>query len=137
MNSLERLYSPPEIGGPGKREARSRRRDLVLAGLFVLSMAALAAATFAILMPGLLGGAYRLHAYFADASGLYTSTQVLQGGYVVGLVERMTPIFPGRDEEAKNCPSPPMIRRPRISAAHRALLSVAGRRPRSGRRRHF
>lgn len=104
MSGLERLYSPPEIGGPGKREARTRHRDLALAGLFVLSMGALAVATFAILVPGLFGGTYRLQTYFADASGLYTSTQVIQAGYVIGIVEGMTPVFPGRDLEAEHCP---------------------------------
>ena len=38
MNRLERLYSPPEIGAPGKRAAVGVRRDLFLAGLFVLTM---------------------------------------------------------------------------------------------------
>lgn len=107
MSGLERLYSPPEIGGPGRRDARSRRRDLVLAGLFVLSMGMLAVATLAILLPGLLGGAYRLHTYFADASGLYTSTQVVQEGYAIGIVEAMKPVFPGRDAEAEHCPPSP------------------------------
>ena len=106
MSGIERLYSPPEIGGPGKRRAKSRRRDLTLAGLFMLCMGALAAATLAILMPGLFGGTYRLQAYFADASGLFTSTQVIQEGYVVGIVEGMTPVFPDRDQDAKHCPPP-------------------------------
>lgn len=106
MSELERLYSPPAIGGPGKRDARARRRDLALTGLFVLCMGALATATFAILMPGLFGGAYRLQAYFADASGLYTSTQVIQEGYVIGIVEGMTPLFPDRDRDAEHCPPP-------------------------------
>lgn len=103
MSGLERLYSPPEIGAPGKRSARKRRWDLTLAGLFVLGMAALTLAAIMVLMPGLR--AYRIQAYFADASGLYTGTQVIQEGYVIGIVDDMIPIFPGRDEEAKHCPS--------------------------------
>lgn len=103
MSGLERLYSPPEIGAPGKRAAKKRRRDLTLAGLFVFCMAAVTLAAFTVLMPGLR--AYRIQAYFADASGLYSSTQVIQEGYVVGIVENMTPIFPGKDEDAKNCPA--------------------------------
>jgi phospholipid/cholesterol/gamma-HCH transport system substrate-binding protein len=102
---LERLYSPPEIGAPGKRAAGSRRRDLLLAGGFVLAMAAVALGTLALLVPGLLGGVYRLHAYFADASGLHTGTQVLQEGYVVGMLEALEPVFPGREgAEADLCP---------------------------------
>jgi phospholipid/cholesterol/gamma-HCH transport system substrate-binding protein len=104
VSRLERLYSPPEIGAPGKRTARSRRRNLVLAGLFVLSMAGATLVTLMVLLPGLLGGVYRLYAYFDDASGLYTSTQVIQEGYAIGIIENMTPLFPGRDGEADRCP---------------------------------
>lgn len=106
MSGLARLYSPPEIGAPGKRSARARRRDLTLSGLFVLGMGALAVAAFAFLIPGLLGDAYRLTAYFADATGLYVSSQVTQDGYAIGIVERVTPVFPGRDPDAVHCPEP-------------------------------
>jgi phospholipid/cholesterol/gamma-HCH transport system substrate-binding protein len=107
MSRLERLYSPPEIGAPGKRAAAGRRRDLVLAGLFVLAMAAVALGALAVLIPGFFGGAYRLYAYFADASGLSTGTQVIQDGYVIGMVDSMQPVFPDRDpKESRNCPSP-------------------------------
>lgn len=107
MSRLERLYSPPEIGAPGKRAATGRRRDLLLAGLFVLAMAGVVLGVLALLMPGLLGGAYRLHAYFGDASGLTAGTQVIQGGYAIGIVESMKPVFPGRDElDAAHCPAP-------------------------------
>jgi phospholipid/cholesterol/gamma-HCH transport system substrate-binding protein len=106
MSRLERLYSPPEIGAPGKREGRARRRDLFLAGLFVLAMAAVALAALALVIPGLLGGQYRLQAYFLDAQGLDPGIQVIQEGYVIGLVERVTPVFPGRDPDADLCPSP-------------------------------
>lgn len=108
MSRLERLYSPPEIGAPGKSSARRRRRDLTLAGLFVLTMAAVVLGTLALLVPGLLGGAYRLHAYFSDASGLYRGTQVIQGGFVIGVVESMEPVFPDRNpKEASRCPEAP------------------------------
>ncbi len=106
MSRLERLYSPPEIGAPGKREARRRRRDLLYSGLFVLAMAAVAIAALAILMPGLFGGAYRLQAYFLEAAGLTEGIQVIQDGYVIGIVERVTPLFPGRDAETQRCPTP-------------------------------
>ncbi|NEV62810.1 MlaD family protein [Thiorhodococcus minor] len=90
---LDRLYSPPEIGAPGKRRVQAQRRDLLLAGTFVLAMAGVVLATLAFLMPSLLGRAYRLDAYFADAKGLDVGMQVLQAGYVIGLVERVQPIF--------------------------------------------
>lgn len=106
MSRPERLYSPPEIGAPGKREGRARRRDLFLAGLFVLAMAAVALAALTLVIPGLFGGQYRLQAYFLDAQGLDPGIQVIQEGYVIGLVERVTPVFPGRDPDAGLCPSP-------------------------------
>jgi phospholipid/cholesterol/gamma-HCH transport system substrate-binding protein len=101
VSGIERLYSPPEIGSPGKRTGRKIRRDLTLAGLFVLSMAALTLVALTILMPGLR--AFRIQVYFSDASGLYTSAQVIQDGYLIGVVEDLTPLFPDRDDEAKHC----------------------------------
>ena len=38
---LDRLYAPPEIGAPGKRRALDERRQIFLAGIFVLAMAVL------------------------------------------------------------------------------------------------
>ena len=126
MSRLERLYSPPEIGAPGKREARQRHRDLFYSGLFVLAMAAVAMAALALLMPGLFGGSYRLHAYFLDAAGLGDGIQVIQEGYAIGIVERVTPLFPGRDAEAARCPVPPADAAPRSLAlpCFRAALRI-------------
>jgi phospholipid/cholesterol/gamma-HCH transport system substrate-binding protein len=106
VSRLERLYSPPEIGAPGKRAARGRRRDLLLAGAFVGLMLALALGALALVVPGLFGGTYRLHAYFPDAGGLSPGTQVLQDGYPIGMLETMRPVFPGRDPDAAHCPKP-------------------------------
>ena len=126
MNRLERLYSPPEIGAPGKREARRRRHDLFYSGLFVLAMAAVAIAALAFLMPGLFGGAYRLQAYFLDAAGLIDGIQVIQEGYVIGIVEGVTPLFPGRDPAAARCPLPAADAAPRSPAlpCFRATLRI-------------
>ncbi|MBK1718878.1 MlaD family protein [Thiocystis violacea] len=110
---LDRLYSPPEIGGPGKRHGRAQRRDLLFAGLFVLLMALVALAALTLSTPGLFGRAYRLDAYFLDAKGLDAGIQVVQDGYVIGLVERVAPIFPGRDPAAGPCPRPPAGAPPR------------------------
>jgi phospholipid/cholesterol/gamma-HCH transport system substrate-binding protein len=107
MSRLERLYSPPEIGAPGKRQARGRRRDLLYSGLFVIAMAAIAIAALALVMPGFFGGTYRLQAYFLEAQGLTEGIQVIQEGYVIGIVEGVSPLFPGRDAAAERCPAPP------------------------------
>lgn len=110
---LDRLYSPPEIGAPGKRRARAQRRDLILAGLFVLAMILVILGVLALLLPSLFGRAYRVEAYFAEANGLDVGIQVLQDGYVIGLVERVTPVFPGRDAAAGQCPPPAPDQPPR------------------------
>jgi len=104
MSRLERLYSPPEIGAPGRRKASARQRDLLLAGLFVLAMAALFIAAMALVSPGLFGGAYRLRAYFSDADGLDRGVPVMQFGYRIGVVESVVPVFPDRDADAERCP---------------------------------
>ncbi|HYN77753.1 MAG TPA: MlaD family protein [Lamprocystis sp. (in: g-proteobacteria)] len=126
MSRLERLYSPPEIGAPGKREARGRRRDLLTAGLFVLAMAAIAVAALALVSPGLFGGTYRLRAYFPEATGLKEGIQVIQEGYVIGIVERVSPVFPGRDREAARCPPRPAGAPPRspVLPCFRASLRI-------------
>ncbi len=128
MSRIERLYSPPEIGAPGKREGRAQRRDLFFAGLFVLLMATVAVGTLALVTPGLFGGAYRLTAYFQDAKGLDVGIQVIQEGYAIGMVERVSPVFPGRDPDADQCPRPLASAKPRspVLPCFRATLRIRG-----------
>lgn len=105
MSRLERLYAPPEIGAPGKRAAAQVKRDLILAGLFVLTMAAVLIGALALIVPGLFGGNLRLYAYFPDAGGLAPGMHVSQADYVIGVVESVEPVFP--DAAATNpCPAP-------------------------------
>lgn len=127
MSALERLYAPPEIGAPGKRAGQRRRRDLILSGLFVLAMALAALGTLALLIPGLLGGAYRIHAYFPEARGLTAGIPVLQEGYTIGLVEAVEPVFPGRDTDAGDCPAESeTAARSLARPCFRARLRIAG-----------
>ena len=115
---LDRLYSPPEIGAPGKRRARAERRDLLVSGIFVIAMAAVVLAAFTLVLPGLFGRTYRLQAYFPDANGLDAGMQVVQEGYVIGLVESVVPVFPdGTDTHRLHCPKPP----PEVSARSPSL----------------
>ena len=126
MSRLERLYSPPEIGAPGKRAARGTRRDLMLAGLFVLAMGAVALGAMALVIPGLFGGVKRLEVYFAGADGLDAGVQVIQEGYVIGMVESVGPVFPLHDPDAAHCPAPSpggLPRSPRLPC-FRATLRI-------------
>ena len=110
---LDRLYAPPEIGAPGKRRALAERRQIFLAGVFVLAMVAVVVVAFALILPGLLGQAYRLEAYFPDAEGLDPGMQLIQEGYVIGLVERVQPVFPGDPAHGRHCPRPAAVAPPR------------------------
>jgi phospholipid/cholesterol/gamma-HCH transport system substrate-binding protein len=116
MSRLDRLYMPPEIGAPGRREGRARRRDLFWSGLFVLAMAGVLVLAVAQVVPGLFGGQYRLLAYFLEAEGLDSGIQVIQDGFVIGMVEEVRPVFPGRDAQADLCPPQPADRPPRSPA---------------------
>jgi len=114
MSRLERLYSPPEIGAPGKRAATGVRRDLFLAGLFVLTMIAVVVGTLALILPGLFGGSIRLYAFFPEASGLDAGIQISQAGYVIGVVEAVVPFFP--EPGADPCPAPNLAAEPGTAA---------------------
>ena len=107
---------PPEIGAPGRREGHARRRDLFWSGVFVLAMAGVLVLAVSHVVPGLFGGQYRLLAYFLEAEGLDVGIQVIQDGYVVGMVEEVRPIFPGRDPQADLCPPQPADRPARSPA---------------------
>ncbi|MBK1631936.1 hypothetical protein CKO31_14565 [Thiohalocapsa halophila] len=100
--SLERLYQPPEIGAPGIRRGRRQRRDLLLAGLFVLAMAAVVAGVLLLNVPALFGG-YPLRAYFPDAGGLDRGLNVVQEGFTIGHVGAVEPVFLD-DADRKECP---------------------------------
>ena len=133
MSRLERLYAPPEIGAPGKRAAAGVRRDLILAGLFVLTMAAMVVATLALILPWLFAGSIRLHAYFPEAAGLDAGIQISQAGYVIGVVEAVEAFFPapGADPcppeanmEAPMPPTDPSPGQPPTGPCFRATLRI-------------
>lgn len=100
--SLERLYQPPEIGAPGIRRGRRQRRDLLLAGLFVLTMGAVVAGVLLLNVPALFGG-YPMRAYFPDAGGLDRGLDVVQEGFTIGHVGAVEPVFLG-DMDRGECP---------------------------------
>lgn len=121
MSRLERLYSPPEIGAPGKRQAQSRHRDLFFAGAFVLAMLAVLGVVLTLLSPGLFGG-YGLRAYFLDADGLDRGIDVIQEGFVIGVVQAVDPVF-AADPDRDRCPRPTGPRAPDLPC-FRATLRI-------------
>ncbi|MFP4247974.1 MAG: MlaD family protein [Halochromatium sp.] len=121
MSRLNRLYSPPELGAPGKRQAHDRHRDLTLAGLFVLLMAGVVGSTLLLLVPGLFGG-YSLRAYFLDADGLDSGIEVMQEGFTIGQVRALEPVFQ-HDPDRDDCPQPSAERAPELPC-FRVMLNI-------------
>jgi len=121
MSRLNRLYSPPELGAPGKRQAHGRQRDLALAGLFVLAMLGLVLAILILLAPGLFTG-YTLRAYFPDADGIDSGIDVMQEGFVIGRVRSLDPVFRNASDR-NDCPRPTRARAPDLPC-FRATLSI-------------
>ena len=92
MSRIERFFSPPEIGAPGRSAGRRRRRDITLAGLFVALMAVVLMLAW-FLVSGGTGTTYVLHTDFDSAADLNPGTPVHEAGYVIGSVEGVEPIF--------------------------------------------
>ncbi len=92
MTSIERFFSPPEIGAPGRRAGQRQRRDLLISGLFVLAMLAVLAAAL-LIVSGYFRATYSLTTDFAETGGLEPGTPVRQADYVIGTVTAIEPVF--------------------------------------------
>jgi phospholipid/cholesterol/gamma-HCH transport system substrate-binding protein len=92
MISVERFFSPPEIGAPGRRAGQRQRRDLLISGLFVLAMLAVLAAAL-LIVSGYFVGTYSLTTDFSEAGGLEPGTPVRQADYVIGTIAAIEPVF--------------------------------------------
>ncbi len=90
MSGIERFYSPPEIGAPGRREGFRRRRDLLFAGVFSLAM--LAALVFSIgFLFGLSGEKATFTTECPASGGVQRGALVLQESYPIGKVVSVEP----------------------------------------------
>lgn len=121
MSRLNHLYSPPELGAPGKRQALNWRRDLSMAGLFVLAMGGIVVGILVLLAPGLLSG-YTLKTYFPDADGIDSGIDVMQEGYVIGRIRSLEPVFKD-DRDRSECPETSDPRAPALPC-FRATLNI-------------
>ncbi|MGH8553902.1 MAG: hypothetical protein ACRERS_11465, partial [Methylococcales bacterium] len=92
MSGIERFYSPPEIGAPGRREAKKRRRDLLITGVFTLAM--LVALVLAIGFLFGLSAETVLYTTECPASGgVSAGTPILQQEYPIGQVVSVKPLI--------------------------------------------
>ena len=92
MKSVERFFSPPEIGAPGRRAGQRQRRDLLISGLFVLAMLAVLAAAL-LIVSGYFFATYSLTTDFSETGGLEPGTAVRQADYVIGTIAAIEPVF--------------------------------------------
>ncbi len=129
MSGLERLYSPPEIGAPGKRQGRRLRRGLLLSGLFVIAMVAVLFGTLTWLKPSLFGESYALSADFYNADGLTAGIPVTLEGYQIGVLRGVEPIFPTPkpDTPCTKAQAADIKGRSSILPCFRATLRIEGR----------
>jgi phospholipid/cholesterol/gamma-HCH transport system substrate-binding protein len=93
MTEMERLYTPPQIGAPGRAAARERRRQLRRTGLFVVLMALVLVALVVLLHYRNLE-AIQLDTHLPFTDGLRPGAAVEQAGYTIGTVTAITPLFP-------------------------------------------
>lgn len=90
MSGIERFYSPPEIGAPGRREGFKRRRDLLIAGAFTVAMVIVLAIAIVILF-GLSGEKIQFETECPASGGIQAGTPVIQADYVIGKVIKVGP----------------------------------------------
>jgi len=98
MSAIERLYTPPRIGAPGRAAARRRRRKLQRTGLFVALMATLLVGAMLLLHFRNLD-AIHLRSYIGVTDGLSAGAPVEQAGYGIGTVVAVTPTFADNDTD--------------------------------------
>lgn len=90
MSGIERFYSPPEIGAPGRREGFKRRRDLLVAGVFSLSMLIALVLSIGYLF-GMSGEIKGFTIECPASGGVKPGTPVLQLDYPIGKVVSVEP----------------------------------------------
>ncbi len=94
MSNAERFFSPPEIGAPGREVGRKQRRDLAIAGVFVLLMLVMLVLGL-MMISGTFGRTYNIYTHCRTSGGIEAGTEVQQAGYAVGKVLAVVPQFDG------------------------------------------
>jgi phospholipid/cholesterol/gamma-HCH transport system substrate-binding protein len=92
VSTSQRFFSTPAVGPLGKAAALRQRRDLVVAGAFVVVMLTLLiAGLWLVSSEGLRG--HRYTARFDTIKGIRPGSRVEQSGYVIGAVREVRPLF--------------------------------------------
>jgi phospholipid/cholesterol/gamma-HCH transport system substrate-binding protein len=125
MSGIERFYSPPEIGAPGRREGFRRRRDLLFAGLFSLAML-VALLVSVVLLFGLTGEKISLTTECPASGGVQPGTPVMQADYLIGKVISVEPKMFGEKKGPPFKLSLQIDRQWRVSAQDKFVIGPAG-----------
>lgn len=125
VSGIERFYSPPEIGAPGRREGFRRRRDLLFAGIFSLAMLA-ALLVSAVVLFGLGGEKISLMTECPASGGVQPGTPVMQADYRIGKVVSVEPKIIGTSKGPPFMLSLQIDRTWRVSARDKFVIGSAG-----------
>jgi phospholipid/cholesterol/gamma-HCH transport system substrate-binding protein len=125
VSGVERFYSPPEIGAPGRREGFRRRRDLLFAGIFTLAML-LALVVSIVLLFGWTGEARKLSAECPATGGVQRGTPILHADYRIGKVVSVEPKMTGAKKGPPFLLSLQIDRDWRVSAKDKLVIGSAG-----------
>lgn len=125
MSGIERFYSPPEIGGPGRRAGFKRRRDLMFSGVFSLLMMLVLVIAVVVLFDW-SGEKVQFETECPASGGVQPGTPVIQADYPIGKVIAVQPKTIGEKK------GPPFIirlqidREWRVSARDKFMIGSAG-----------
>ena len=100
MSGIERLYTPPQIGPPGRAAARQRGRQLRRTGAFVVSLALVLVAALAVLEYRSLI-AIHIDTFLPYTDGLSAGAIIEEAGYTIGSVTEVTPVL-GAERDVKH-----------------------------------
>ncbi|MGH8547724.1 MAG: MlaD family protein [Methylococcales bacterium] len=125
MSGIERFYSPPEIGAPGRREGFRRRRDLLFAGIFSLAMLAALLVCIVILF-GWTGEKISLTTECPASGGVLRGTPVVQADYRIGKVVSVEPTMIGAKKGPPFILSLQIDRAWRVSTKDKFVIGSAG-----------
>ncbi len=125
MKGIDRFYSPPEIGAPGRREGYRRRRDLLFAGVFSVAMLMVLVIAIVVLF-GISGETIRLTSECPASGGVQSGTPVMQADYPIGKVISVQPKITGEKKGPPFILSLQIDRHWRVSIKDKFVIGSSG-----------